>query len=139
MNIVNVFESKLYQNDKEFDSEESQEEYYNCDFWIDSDYILVNGKSFNAVQVDDEVIINLNDLNDAGILDIELTNKQKQAIMNFYDNKQFKLDNASGKIKELSTQTMDIEKSDEKMNNASLAIKYRGGQGYNYGWWVLVS
>lgn len=129
LKIVNIYESKLYQEDNEFESDEAKSDYYGSEFWHDSDYLLVNGDEYSIICADNEIIL----LND----DIELTKSQIKRIIAFYTDKLLQKYKASGKFVELSTWPQDIKRSHAIMNTSPLAIKYRGGTGYHYGWWVL--
>lgn len=127
--IVNIYESKVYQEDNDFENEEKKDEYYASEFWYDSDYLTVNGEEYSVICVDDEIIL----LND----DIDLTTSQTKRLIAFYTDELFDQYKATGQFIELSTWPQDIKESSRAMKAAPLAIKYRGGQGYNYGWWVL--
>jgi len=123
--VTEIYESNLFNSDADFENEDLKDSYYQGDFWYDCDYILVKGKTINCVEVDGEIILqNYND--------IELSDNQIELIEKFYSNP------FDGKnLEELSTWRQDIEESKKRMNDASLAIKYRGGKGYYYGWWIL--
>lgn len=130
LKLVDVYESKLYQEDHDFKNEDEKDAYYNGDFLYNGDYILIKGISYSAVQVDDEIII-------SGELEIDLTDDERNKIIAFYTDELFDQYKATGQFIELSTWPHEIKESNEAMNKAPLAIKYRGGQGYNYGWWLL--
>ena len=93
------------------------------DLYYDCDYILKNGQEINAAKVDNTLYID-----DAKEL---LDDDDLKLLTAFYDDKPME------DFEELSTWPHDIKNSDKKMRQARLAIKYRGGQGYAYGWWLL--
>ena len=97
--------------------------FFDNDFWIDSDYLMLKGKVVSVVEIDKEIFINSYQ---------ELPKDVEELVKTFYDN-----DKKSDKEVELSTWPQDIKKSAKKMQEASVALKYRGGRGYHYGWWVL--
>ena len=129
LKIVNLHESKLYQEDDDFKNDEDKDNYYASDFWIDSDYLLIDGNEYSIACIDNDIIL----YND----ELELTKFQTERIIAFYTDDLFDLYKTTGQFIELSTWPMDIEESKKAIKTAPLAIKYRGGQGYNYGWWVL--
>ena len=136
LQIVTIYESKLYQEDHDFKNDDEKDAYYEGDFWQDSDYILIKGQSIPVVCIDDEIIY------DDGWLDAlldrsEFTSKEEKKIIAFYTDDLFNQCKATEQFVELSTWPMDIEESNKAIKTAPLVIKYRGGQGYNYGWWVL--
>lgn len=136
LKIVTIYESKLYREDTDFKNDDEKDAYYEGDFWQDSDYILIKGQSIPAVCVDDEIIY------DDGWLDalldrLEFTSNEDKKIIAFYTDELLNEKKASGEFEELSTWPIDIEESNNTINKAPLAIKYRGGQGYHYGWWLL--
>lgn len=99
------------------------DDYYDCD------YVLKQGKVINTVELDGTIYVD--DREDL------LIDNDYEAIKAFYDDKRFNELKDKGVFEELSTWNSDIETSNKRMNEALLAIKYRGGQGYYYGWWVL--
>ena len=137
LQIVTIYESKLYQKEHDFKNEDKKDEYYTCDFWQDSDYILIEGKSIPIVCIDDEIIYD--ELGMEAIMSNwdGFTDNQEKRIIAFYTDELFDQYKATGQFVELSTWPQDIKESSEAMKTAPLAIKYRGGQGYNYGWWIL--
>lgn len=153
--VEDVFISDLYANDESFeeelllraerelyqpteeDKEEAQNEkddYYHGDFWYDCDYILRKDKeTIGCIKINNEIILDqLDDYTEP------LSEEEEKAIIAFYDDEQFKKKKNNEEFEEQSTWPHDIEESDQKMNNAHLAIKYRGGQGYYYSWWILI-
>ena len=98
-------------------------EIEDSDLFIDSDYIVKDGEHLPAVIMDNNLyIMGLENLSDEDI----------KAIERFY------LDDQSLKdFEELSTWSMDIEESSKKLSLATLGMKYRGGSGYHYSWWIL--
>lgn len=129
--FTNIYESKLYEDDNDdFENEEEKQDYYTGDFWIDCDYIMKSGEVIKCVEIDGEIITDEDD-------DNELTDDDKKLIGAFYNDELLKEYSRTNKFVELSTWPQDIEKSDAEMNAAKVAIKYRGGSGYHYGWWIL--
>ena len=129
--IVDLYNSDLFTKDSEFETEEEKEEYYSGDFWIDADYIIKKGLSIPVVGIGSEVIINEDYLEH---YDITLSKKDIKAIEKFYsepaDLKGFK---------ELKTfLDSDIKESEKEISNSGLGLKFRGGKGYAYAWWVLI-
>ena len=137
LKLVTIYESKLYQHDHDFTDEDKKDEYYNGDFWQDSDYVLIEGNVIPVVCVDDEIIYD--EIRMEAITNdwSGFTNSQEKRIIAFYTDELLDQYKATGQFIELSTWPHEIKESNEAMNKAPLAIKYRGGQGYNYGWWLL--
>jgi len=123
--IVELYESDLFNNDEDFENEDLKDDYYRGDFWYDCDYILVNGETIFCVEVDGEIIIE-------DFCNVELSNENIALIERFYS---YPFNNDD--FEELSTWRQDIEESSKRVNRANLSIKYRGGKGYYYGWWIL--
>jgi len=95
--------------------------------FLDSDYILQEGEVLLVIEVDGYLIFreSYDSLDED---DIEKLEK-------FYFD-----DSSLKEFEEVSTWSDDIEKSNFRMNESKLAIKYRGykgGEGYHYGWWIL--
>ena len=137
LQIVTIYESKLYQKDHDFKNDDEKDTYYEGDFWQDSDYILIKGKSIPVVCTEDGEIIYDGGWLDALLDRTEFTDKEEKKIIAFYTDELFDQYKATGQFVELSTWQMDIKESNKAMNTAPLAIKYRGGEGYYYGWCIL--
>jgi len=135
MKVVDIFESDLYKNDKEFeidnpgvleeDIEELKDNYYTGDFWIDCDYVYSQGDFIGRmVQVDDEIIIDYS-------MEVDAPEGLEEQLINFYDNEiddDFEyLDNGMFCSKE------ENQKLWNEMINSDIGISYRGGSGYSYG------
>ena len=94
------------------------------DAFFDSDFILQEGEVLPVIEINGYLIFReyYDDLDEDDIKKIE----------------RFYFDDSSLKdFEEVSTWSDDIEKSNFRMNESKLAIKYRGGEGYYYGWWIL--
>ena len=164
--IDNIFESKCFQEDKSFidarkeeykeaekagnqelmekiedETDEEKMDYYHGDLWYDCDYILRKGKeTMDCVKIEDE--INIDPIN--GSWENELSEEEEKVLKHFYEDDLLTtrmyghfLKNSS-QYERLETYPGEIIKSNEMMNNATLAIKYRGGQGYAYSWFILI-
>ena len=94
------------------------------DAFLDSDYILQEGEALLVIEVDGYLIFreSYDSLDEDDI---------KKLGRFYFDDSSLK------EFKEVSTWSDDIEKSKFRMNESKLAIKYRGGEGYHYGWWIL--
>jgi len=94
------------------------------DAFLDSDYILQEGEALLVIEVDGYLIFreSYDSLDEDDI---------KKLGRFYFDDSSLK------EFEEVSTWSDDIEKSKFRMNESKLAIKYRGGEGYHYGWWIL--
>jgi len=142
--IDEIYESTTYINNEDVDealsdeeNEQINSEYFRGDFWIDCDYLLKNGKQINIINIGNEIFVWDIEAETGESDPTELTDEDRKLIEAFYDDDKFKKHKESGTFSELSTWSMDIDKSHEKMYKASLSIRYRGGSGYSYGWWIL--
>ena len=92
--------------------------------FLDSDYILQEGEALLVIEVDGYLIFreSYDSLDEDDI---------KKLGRFYFDDSSLK------EFEEVSTWSDDIEKSKFRMNESKLAIKYRGGEGYHYGWWIL--
>lgn len=131
--VENVRESKLYRREMS-EAQTTKErdgvrEYYNGDVWADCDYLLKNGESFPVVKLGAD-IVSLKGWS-------EFSKGDRGAIQDFYNPDCSREELLACGFRELSTWKRDIEESSQQMEEARLAIKYRGGRGYHYSWWIL--
>ena len=128
--------SKSYQEDDDFKDEdktadqqdELKDDYYYGEMFNDNpDYIFKDGQKMPAVCYKDN-----QELFFYG--DSDFNEDELKALDDFYKN---------GNAEDSYTPVWNWETEDDikvwndKINKARLAIKYRGGQGYAYGWHIL--
>jgi len=135
LKVKEIYESKLYKEDNDFkednfelsieEIEELKDNYYNGDFWVDSDRVYSKGKMVAwVVEIDNELIIYY--LTDG----ISVTDLEKQLI-NFYNNSI--KDNFEYLDNGMFCSEEENKKLYSKMINSDIGIAFRGGSGYSFG------
>lgn len=118
MKVVNIYESKLYGEDTDFDCEEAKDEYYAGEFWQDCDYLYEDKEDDNPVMfviMGDEVIVR--EYDDCSYEDLLL---------------KFAGDNYEDYFEEMTIGNHFRLEENESYDPSKPFIKYRGGSGYWY-------